>query len=76
MLADGTYGEIILYCLYSRKYKLYHPQQSIHLDARHFGWERENGLLTPAKFWKCLPVVSTVTYGCKSDVMVDANVDK
>ena len=29
---------------------LYHSQQSISLDPMNFGWERENGLLTPAKF--------------------------
>ena len=44
---------------------LYHPQQSTNLDSINFGWERENGLLTPAKFYKRLPVEYTVKSGCK-----------
>ena len=44
---------------------LCHPQQSINLYSINLGWERENGLLTPAKFCKRLPVEYTVTCGCK-----------
>ena len=42
---------------------LYHPQQPTNLDSINFGWERENGLLTPTKFYKRLPVEYTVKSG-------------
>ena len=45
---------------------LYHPQKFINLDAMNYGWERDNGLLTPAKFYNRLPVEYTVACGCKN----------
>ena len=51
------------YCLYSSK--LYHPQKFINLDPMNYGWERDNGLLTPAKFYNRLPVEYTVACVCK-----------
>ena len=44
---------------------MYNPQKSINFDPINFGREQENGLLTPAKFYKRLPVEYTVTCGCK-----------
>ena len=44
---------------------LYHPQESIKLHLINFGWERENGLLTPTKFYKRLAFEYASTCGCE-----------